>query len=158
LMAPGRFSTADEFALSYWLVDQLGTYKLMSTHFDLPKNQANILPNIKDLSIPPVSALVKVAIQDSLKSPQGVKKANNLLLKLGYEDVRVGEHPWSLALEKTQIIAQSGDIAMAQQLRDRLGIGEVVVESTGELQSDVTVRLGKDWLKYQVVQSQQNSR
>jgi hypothetical protein len=28
-----------------------------------------------------------------------------------------------------------------------LGFGDVLVESTGSLQSDVTIRLGKDWLE-----------
>jgi len=27
-----------------------------------------------------------------------------------------------------------------------LGFGDVLVESTGSLQSDVTIRLGQDWL------------
>ena len=35
---------------------------------------------------------------------------------------------------------------MAQAVQKFLGCGEVVVESTGYLRSDVTIQLGKDWL------------
>jgi len=31
-------------------------------------------------------------------------------------------------------------------LRDALGLGEILVESTGDIESDITVRIGKDWL------------
>jgi polyisoprenyl-teichoic acid--peptidoglycan teichoic acid transferase len=152
LMVPGRFSTADEFALSYWLVDQAGALKLMSSYFNLPKR------TLVSPSPTTSNTTLRVAIQDSLKSTEATKKATQIFSKLGYEDVRIGEHPWTVAIEKTQIVAQNGDMAMAQAVRDRLGLGEVVVEATGELQSDVTVRLGKDWLTFKPdYKSQSNS-
>jgi len=152
LMVPGRFSTADEFSLSYWLVDQTKAIKLMSSYFDLTKRKSNSASDqipVDNSAFTPV----RVAIQDSLKSKEAVQKATKVLDKLGYEDVRIGNHPWSIALEKTQIVAQNGDLAVAQAVRDRLGIGEVVVEATGELQSDVTIRLGKDWLTFKSPES-----
>lgn len=45
------------------------------------------------------------------------------------------------------IVAQSGDRESAEKLREALGIGEVLIESTGDIESDITVRVGKDWLQ-----------
>jgi hypothetical protein len=42
-------------------------------------------------------------------------------------------------------VAQQGDNLSAAQVRADLGIGEVVVESTGVLNSDITIQLGQDW-------------
>jgi hypothetical protein len=49
-----------------------------------------------------------------------------------------GEGPW--------LFAQNGDRFSAEMVRNTLGVGEVVLEATGVLESDVTVRLGKDWI------------
>jgi hypothetical protein len=55
--------------------------------------------------------------------------------------------PWNQPLEVTRIVAQDGDIEGAEAIRDALGFGEVVVESTGYLQSDVTIQVGQDWIE-----------
>ena len=44
-------------------------------------------------------------------------------------------------------MAQDGDIKSAESLQKSLGFGKVVVESTGYLESDITIQVGKDWLK-----------
>ena len=33
----------------------------------------------------------------------------------------------------------------AARLRSELGVGEVIVESTGVLSSDITIQVGQDW-------------
>jgi hypothetical protein len=48
-------------------------------------------------------------------------------------------------LQQTEILAQSGDREGAKQIRAAIGLGEVRVESTGVLNSDVTIRVGQDW-------------
>lgn len=138
LMLPGRFSTATEFELSYWLVNPPKIAQLMAEYFDLPNPLG---------SEPQTSP--RIAIQDSLKQAEAVSRARKIITALGYGDVRLAEHAWSETLNKTQIVAQAGDIRLAEQLRDRLGIGEIVVEATGDLDSDLTLRLGRDWLDHQ---------
>ncbi|MEG4092708.1 LytR C-terminal domain-containing protein, partial [Microcoleus sp. Pol12B4] len=64
----------------------------------------------------------------------------------GYRNVQVYK-AWPEPLEVTTLVAQQGDIKGAQAIRQFLGFGDVLVESTGSLQSDVTIRLGKDWLE-----------
>ena len=48
-------------------------------------------------------------------------------------------------LQQTEILAQSGDREGAKQIRAAVGLGEMRVESTGVLNSDVTIRIGQDW-------------
>jgi len=49
---------------------------------------------------------------------------------LGYENVFVSKSS-SPILETTKIIAQKGDDSLADALHNSLGVGEVLVESTG---------------------------
>ena len=43
------------------------------------------------------------------------------------------------------MIAQRGDIDGAGFLEAVLGAGKVVADSTGDLDSDITIRVGDDW-------------
>ena len=56
--------------------------------------------------------------------------------------------PFNLAAYSilTQIIAQQGDLKAAATLRKVLGLGQVEASSTGDLGSELTLRLGQDWL------------
>ena len=47
---------------------------------------------------------------------------------------------------RTEVIAQRGDLDSARILESVLGIGQVVADSTGDLESDITLRVGEDWL------------
>lgn len=66
------------------------------------------------------------------------------LLKAGYQRL-YREVPWHETLNQTVIIAQQGNVAAAQAVQTALGFGEIRVDSTGILNSDVTVRIGRDW-------------
>jgi LCP family protein required for cell wall assembly len=143
LMVPGRFSAPSEFPLSYWIVDDFSLSRLVSEHFDMPLQYAESYNTIETSS--PQS--IRVAVQDSISQPQAIELASDLLYESGYNNVFRAEYDWHQPLAKTQIIAQQGDTTMAEQVQRDLGIGEVVVESTGSLESDVTVRLGRDWLE-----------
>jgi polyisoprenyl-teichoic acid--peptidoglycan teichoic acid transferase len=146
LMAPGRFSEPGEFPLSYWILDDRHLLRLMADHF-----QVTIPTEALD-SVNHSPSYIRVAIQDSISTPEGVNIASDVLSKAGYGQVFPADVPWAKPLTKTQIIAQKGDRASAEQVRDALGVGEVVLESTGSLESDVTVRLGSDWLKLKSIQ------
>jgi polyisoprenyl-teichoic acid--peptidoglycan teichoic acid transferase len=143
LMVPGRFSNPGEYSLSYWIVDYRHLSRLMVDHFNLPAKSQDLA---EDLHSP---KYIRVAIQDSIKKSEGVKSATNTLSKAGYGQVFPADVAWSKPLAKTQIVAQQGDRISAEQVRDALGMGEIVVESTGSIESDVTVRLGRDWIAAQ---------
>ncbi|MEO1378393.1 MAG: LytR C-terminal domain-containing protein, partial [Cyanobacteria bacterium J06635_10] len=63
----------------------------------------------------------------------------------GYGRIFVAKS-WSQPLKSTRIVAQQGDENSAESVRSVLGFGEVRVESTGSLNSDITIQLGEDWL------------
>ncbi len=136
LMLAGRFSTTAEYSLSYWLVDETAVARIMSEYFDAP---------ITDFKALPPTDQLRLAVQDSLQDPQRIASLQKRLVDLGYSQVQSVPDPTLPPLETTQIIAQNGDRASAEALQRALGFGEVVVESTGYIYSDITVRLGKDW-------------
>jgi hypothetical protein len=71
----------------------------------------------------------------------------NRLQEAGYNRIFVSSDS-SEPLTVTKVVAQGGDNRAAAILRANLGIGEVLVESTGVLGSDLTIQIGKDWQKY----------
>ncbi|MEA5476457.1 LCP family protein [Pseudanabaena galeata UHCC 0370] len=140
-MAPGRFSNTGEFDnLSYWILDNRRLATIMNQSFGVMKRADTSLEEN-------TPQMLRIAIQDSTSQPEGSKKATTVLSRSGYAQVFAASERWSKPLTKTQIIAQNGDRASAEKLRDALGIGEVLVESTGDIESDITVRVGKDWLE-----------
>lgn len=137
LMLPGRFSDTGEYSASYWLPNEDRIATMMAQHFDLPLSTAQATTD---------ATALRVAIQDSTGSDRAVETLVNSLQKSGYSRVYVAK-PWSEPLDVTHIIAQRGDSESAQAIRSALGVGEVRIESTGSIESDITIQLGKDWLQ-----------
>ncbi len=137
LMVPGKFSDPKDYKASFWLPDQNAIETMVAEHFDFGQNTWTI-ENAD-------STFLKVAIQDSTGDRSAVEDFVRTLTRAGYRNVQVSR-AWPEPLEVTTLVAQDGDIKGAQAIRQSLGFGDVIVESTGALQSDVTIRLGKDWL------------
>ena len=138
LMLPGRFSQKREFSTSYWLPNQDRISNLMVRHFELESDAP--------LEVREPSSLT-VVIQDSTGSSRvELRPVIRSLQKAGYTNVQISK-PWSIPLEETHIVAQTGDGESAESIRNALGFGEVRVESTGTLNSDISIQLGQDWLK-----------
>jgi polyisoprenyl-teichoic acid--peptidoglycan teichoic acid transferase len=135
LMLPGTFSRPQDYALSYWLpnysdidsmVDQYlgyGTQRVTSTR---------------------EPSRVRVAIQDSTANPVAVQALTKTLRDSGYTNLYV-DKSLKEPLPISRIVAQRGDMATAEIVQRFLGIGEARVESTGALNSDITIQLGQDW-------------
>jgi len=138
LMLPGSFSSTEEDPVSYWLPHGERIQALMAQHFDPEERYLSPLA-------PPNPADLWISIQDSTGQPQAVLDLVDHLLESGYQHIDQ-ESAWSEPLETTRIIAQQGDQASAEAMRQALGFGEVRVESTGVLRSDLTIQLGQDWL------------
>ncbi|NJK68798.1 MAG: LCP family protein [Microcoleus sp. CSU_2_2] len=138
LMVPGKFSDNKDYKASYWLPDQSAIETLVAEHFDFGQNSWKI-ENAD-------ATFLKVAIQDSTGDRSAVADFVKTLTQAGYRNVQVYKG-WAEPIDVTTIVAQDGDIKSAEAIRQSLGFGDVLVESTGSLQSDVTVRLGKDWLE-----------
>lgn len=148
LMVPGEFSDPKEYKASYWLPDYSRLDAMVTKHFNFGQNRwsfDDIDP--RDL---------RIAIQDSIDEDDAIDDLMASLNGEGYWNLRLTK-PWNLPLDVTHIIAQDGDTKGAEAIQEALGFGEVVVESTGHLQSDITIRVGRDWLdKYEEQLQEEN--
>ncbi len=151
MMLPGDFNSGDE-TVSYWLPHHKSINKLMTNHFNLP-SYAQDYSEVKDRF--PTSGndihvrhpKIRIAVQDSTKDQQVLQSALDTLRAAGYTRVFAAKN-WQDPLSSTRVIAQSGDSNAAKEVKSILGVGEVVVESTGYLKSDITVQIGRDWEKH----------
>lgn len=134
LMLPGEFSHPGEFDASYWIPTYRRIQGLMARHFDF--GSADEIDNNSPENL-------RVTIQDSTKQPNTAQSVVKQLQKSGYGDVGIGQ-PWNESLSVTRIVAQRGDSQQAEAIRKALGFGEVRIENTGDIESDVTIQLGKD--------------
>lgn len=138
LMLPGDFSSYDDYDLSYWIPDYSEIDVLSEQYFGLNNTSYSISSNADPSSL-------RVAIQDSTGDEVAVQSLVNELYDTGYYNVFVGRD-WYEPLNETRIVAQRGDSDSAESIQRFLGVGEVRVESTGNLESDITIQLGQDWL------------
>ncbi|MBT9315174.1 LCP family protein [Leptothoe spongobia] len=136
LMLPGNFSSPEEFALSYWLPSYAQIDTMVEQYFGLESAQ------FMEATSP---SYLRVVIQDSTGDDVAIQSMIDTLYDSGYRNVIVG-HDLNELIPETRIVAQRGDRASASRLQQFLRIGEVRVESTGNLDSDITIQLGEDWL------------
>ncbi len=137
LMLPGNFSRPGDFSLSYWIPEYDEIDTVVDQYFGYGTQQASRSSD---------PAYITVAIQDSTDNQAAVESLKDTLRDSGYSNVYV-DQDWNETLPITRIVAQQGDIATAEMIHRFLGVGEVRVESTGVLNSDITIQLGQDWLQ-----------
>lgn len=136
LMLPGNFSSPAEYELSYWLPNYDKIDGMVEQYFGLDSVQT------MEATSP---SYLRLVIQDSTGDEVATQSLVDTLYDSGYRNVIVGQ-ALNEPLPETRIVAQRGDRASASMLQQFLRIGEVRVESTGNLDSDITIQLGEDWL------------
>ncbi|MEM6254017.1 MAG: LCP family protein [Cyanobacteria bacterium P01_D01_bin.156] len=139
LMLPGNFSAPGEYNRSYWLPNYASIDDVVEQYFGLEPLQTMTATSPSRL---------RVVIQDSIGDDIAVQALEDRLYDGGYTNVIIGQE-LNETLVETRIVAQRGDRASATVLQESLQIGEVRVESTGSLDSDLTIQLGEDWLDAQ---------
>ena len=141
MMLPGEFNVpASPAHPSYWLPNYGAIDEMMAAHFDRGYQSE------RALAIDP--AYLRIAIQDTTERVRAVDALIEILSDGGYANIyedRASIQP----LQETRIIAQSGDLKSAERLRRLLGFGEVRIDSTGAIESDITIQIGQDWLERQ---------
>ncbi|AFY96129.1 LCP family protein [Chamaesiphon minutus] len=138
LMMPGDYNGDGKHGTSYWLPDEKGIQNMMARYFDR---------GTLTLEQPKVETL-RVKIQDTSHFPDATARLIKRLNKAGYQNVHLDAAPKikeDLAI--SQFIAQKGNPEVAEGLSKILGIGETKVDSSGNLYSDVTIKLGRDWVE-----------
>lgn len=137
---PGRYSQKGEFDSSYWIPDSDRIAAMMTQNFDLEP--------VKTLQASDPSTL-QIDIEDTTLSDRtSVQDLVTKLQQAGYINVYVS-NSWSEPVSVTEILAQQTDSANAEAIRKILGFGKVQAPSTPEINSHITIVLGKDWLSQQ---------
>ena len=139
VMLPGRFSSPQEYRASYWIADTNRTNDVMQQFFDAEPAAmlANDAPNRS------ISRL-RIAVQNASSEPDRAQTVADHLRNEGFRNVYIVED-WPDSHHQTAVIAQRGDLNGAEFVEAVLGTGKVVADSTGDLDSDITIRVGNDW-------------
>jgi polyisoprenyl-teichoic acid--peptidoglycan teichoic acid transferase len=137
-MLPGRFSTPQEYIASYWIMDSDGMNQVMQSYFQ--QDGGGITRTDQ-----PLNGL-RIAVQNASGHPELGHRVAAYLQAQGFTNVYVIQD-WGDQQRQTQVIAQRGDLEGADRLKSSLGLGQIVPASTGDLESDFTIRIGEDWLQ-----------
>jgi polyisoprenyl-teichoic acid--peptidoglycan teichoic acid transferase len=142
LMMPGDYNGDGKRGVSYWLPNEKGIQNMMARYFDrgtltLEQTKAETL---------------RINIQDTSYFPDATDRLVKRLRRAGYQNVHIDN---SLKIKEdlttSAFIAQKGNPEVAEGLSQLLGFGEVKVESSSSLYSDVTIKLGRDWVQKEQV-------
>lgn len=148
VMLPGRFSDPEEYSASYWLADPSASNDLMRTYFDAQPGELVASSNGINYYEPPSDwalSELKIAVQNATDDQYASSSMAEYLRDQGFYNVYV-VRDWADVNRKTSVVAQRGDLGSARSLQSSLDIGQVVSDSTGDIDSDLTVRVGEDWL------------
>ncbi len=142
VMLPGNFNQPGEGELSYWLPSRNKIKNVMVKHFAV-KVEDEEQTTYEEFN----PRRLKIAVQTREENRENAQELVNYLILNDYRSAYLVLNSNSQSLSKTKIIAQQGDNFSAARLRSELGVGEVIVESTGVLNSDITIQVGRDWEK-----------
>lgn len=138
VLLPGRFSGPDEFEASYWIMDPDGMQRVMQNYFQTGTTASNLdAPALQNL---------KIAIQNASSQPEATRWMASYLENQGISNIYIDSN-WPDTQRQTQVIVQRGDLEAAKTLQATLGTGHVEADSTGSLESDLTIRIGEDWVE-----------
>ena len=146
VMLPGRFSDPQEFRASYWIADQANTSDVMQRFFDT-EPAVTVLANNDGRGPRRSISRLRIAVQNASREPNMAQAVAEHLRNEGFRNVYVIAD-WPDFNHQTSVIAQRGDLNGAGFVEAVLGAGKVVAASTGDLDSDITIRVGDDWAEY----------
>ncbi|MEO0396205.1 MAG: LCP family protein [Cyanobacteria bacterium P01_A01_bin.137] len=144
VMLPGRFSSPQEYRASYWIADTNETNDVMEQFFDI-EPAAVLANNSPRRSI----SRLRIAVQNASRDPYMGQAVVTHLRNEGFRNVYLIED-WPDFHHQTTVIAQRGDLNGAGFLEAVLGAGKVVADSTGDVDSDITIRVGDDWTEQEI--------
>jgi polyisoprenyl-teichoic acid--peptidoglycan teichoic acid transferase len=130
VMLPGRLNQSG----NSWLVSQSDRDRLVDEYFNRAAQTPLKLSTPQDL---------KIVVQNATNNSELTERVVEYLSKKDFRNVRVSTEASDL-IPKTEIIAQTGHKEAARTLKTILGVGRVEASSTGDLNSDLTIRIGAD--------------
>ena len=145
VMLPGSSSSKQGDLRSYWILDTVAVDRIMTQYLNLgvPDLAQGRLRNPSESVLP---KNLKIAVQNASSKPTTAKTVAEFLRKKGFFNVSVVQDSPQKE-RQSQIIVQQGDLEAANLLQKALGGGKIEASSTGEINSDLTLRVGEDWVK-----------
>ncbi|OAB60026.1 hypothetical protein AY600_15435 [Phormidium willei BDU 130791] len=156
-LLPGEFRDGQDSGTSYWRVDEAAGDRVVEQFFqssdsdefidDVRRQTAFGRRNSPDGDDPdanhPLPVQPRIALQNATTDPEAVQWMMAYLEELGYDEIYVSDD-WGTVHRQTRIIVQSGDYTAAERLRSQLGFADLEPLSTGDIASDLTIRIGLD--------------
>jgi LCP family protein required for cell wall assembly len=133
-IVPGEFSIGEANA-SIWKVDREQLHDIVNRYFS-----KKLLAKFE----PPLAPSKSITIINNTEDFEPVKHIMKLLYKKEYAIVNVSAQKKE-GVTTTRIIAQKGDRSSAEKLGQVLGISDIIVSGTGDLTTDFTIIVCKDW-------------
>jgi polyisoprenyl-teichoic acid--peptidoglycan teichoic acid transferase len=132
---PGTFSRFSKDPDSYWL-NMTGQQSLLNDYVGV--NVPGLKPDTRQIPN------LKIAIQNASNQPELTEKVIAYLKQKGFTKIyKVPD--WPDNQRQTQIIVQKGNRRVGTDVQQILGLGQIEVAAIGDLESDLTIRIGKDW-------------
>ncbi|WP_299490421.1 LCP family protein [Acaryochloris sp. IP29b_bin.137] len=149
VLLPGRFSGPEEYELSFWLMDLAGMDRVMQTYFEVspPVGYEIVARDPSQIQD------IRIVVQNASNSPDGDTVMVEYLQRQGFSNIHYADEDWPHSIAKTQVIPQWGDLESAEYLQTLLPDSQLLANSTGDLGSDLTIRVGQDWLQQQPASS-----
>lgn len=137
VLLPGTLSAFSQDPSSYWL-DSSGQNRIMGEFFGVRQPGVTLKPQLLNT--------LKVAVQNASGQPNLSQRVVELLKNEGFNNV-YPVSDWPDLQRQTQIIAQQGNLDAATNLKQILNLGKIEASSTGDLESNLTIRVGQDWIE-----------
>ena len=147
MLLPGRLNGSSIGKSSYWLPNRKRRDRLLHDYFAGEKTW-----RYSSFS-PPVNRL-RIAIENTTENPDLADSVLSYLEDKGFYNAYIIDNS-PLELHHTEIIMLSGNKTAAQKLKKVLGLGKIELSSLGDLDSDLTVRVGKDWFQLLTMNEEQ---
>ncbi len=140
VLLPGRFSSYAEYEESYWLMNSAAMQRVMQNYFQTSSAIAGSSENSAPQDL-------RISVQNASGEPRAARQVADLLMGHGFSNVYI-EADWPHSEPETEVVVQQGDLKAAQMLQTAIGFGRVEANSTGTIDSDLTIRVGQDWAKH----------
>lgn len=135
VLLPGSLSPLSKDPSSYW-IDPAGQDRVMSKYFGV---------NLSVAQKPRSLTTLRIAVQNASGQRNLSQRVADYLKEQGFDNVYVVSD-WPDLQRQTDIIVQRGNLEAAKDLNKVLGLGNIEAASTGDLESHLTIRVGKDWM------------
>jgi len=144
VLLPGRFAQADAGDSSGDWIPNSGELDRIASQFLATTTRRDFIdaPGARRQVV--AASDLRVAIQDATGEAIGLDRLGARLQSLPEVRAVARLVPSQTPRRRTEILAQSGNLAAAKLVREAIGCGEVSARSTGAIGSDVTALLGQD--------------